>query len=172
MHIDRDDFEHVDFCGPVDDLGLYPDNSVSEIYTSHTLEYFDRQQTPAVLGEWWRVMMPGASIYITVPNFDSLIDLYRVSGSLERVLGPLYGRWQNQELSYPIYHKTVWNIQDLTNALTESGFVNCREFNPISYLTDIDQDYDDFSLAYYPHLNRDGLQISLCLTAQKPWLKD
>lgn len=48
----------------------YPDESVDSIRASHVLEHFSHRHTLAVLQEWFRVLRPGGSISIAVPDFD------------------------------------------------------------------------------------------------------
>ncbi len=48
----------------------YPDGSIDSIRASHVLEHFSHRQTAAVLHEWFRVLGPGGSIRIAVPDFD------------------------------------------------------------------------------------------------------
>ena len=56
IHIDLDDFPHIDYKSDVSDLSMFGDNSVDLIYSSHTLEYFDRVDVLNVLKEWRRVL--------------------------------------------------------------------------------------------------------------------
>ena len=59
IHVDLADFEHVDYKIPVDDLSVFENESIDEIYASHVLEYFDREQVKSVLYEWRRVLKFG-----------------------------------------------------------------------------------------------------------------
>ena len=43
-HIDLADFEHIDYKMPVDNLSIFENNSIDEIYASHVVEYFDRDE--------------------------------------------------------------------------------------------------------------------------------
>jgi len=65
-----------------------------------------------------------------------------------------------------IYHRTTFDQASLTSLLEEQGFVNVSEYDPISFLGQLDPNYDDHSLAFFPHMNRSGIQVSLCLQAQ------
>ena len=42
IHVDIAEFEHIDYQLPIDDLSTFKDNTIEEIYASHVLEYFDR----------------------------------------------------------------------------------------------------------------------------------
>ena len=48
----------------------YPDNHFSEVRASHLLEHFKRKLVVPVLREWVRVLKPGGSLKIAVPNRD------------------------------------------------------------------------------------------------------
>lgn len=168
IHIDIADFQHIDFQSSVDDLSFIKSESVSEIYTSHTLEYFDRTEVKSVLREWWRVLIPSGRIFITVPDFDKLLEIYKNSGHLGDILGPIYGRWEVSGSLNQIFHKTIWNSKELIRELDESNFESIEVFNPKNYLSAIDPSYDDYSLAYFPHFDQTGVQVSLALSASKP----
>lgn len=167
FHVDIADFPHIDFKSSVADLSFIRDSSVDQIYTSHTFEYFDRFEAVQVLAEWHRVLKRGGDIFITVPDFDKLIQIYNLTGLLQNITGPLFGRWDNSNAASPIYHKTVWNFADLKHALNFSGFVGIEEFNPKVYLNAIDPGYDDYSLAFHPHMDSLGIQVSLAIKANK-----
>lgn len=165
-HIDISEFSHIDFVSSLGNLNFLPPSSVTEIYCSHALEYYDQIEVLEVLKEWFRVLMPGGQVYIAVPDLKALIAIYELSGSIENILGPLFGRWAT-DTGY-IYHKTAWDFQSLGNTLSGIGFNLVREFDPVEYLSRIDSEYDDYSLAYYPHLNREGIKVSITINATKP----
>ena len=56
-HIDLADFEHIDYKMPVDNLSIFENNSIDEIYASHVVEYFDRDEVKLLLKEWNRVLI-------------------------------------------------------------------------------------------------------------------
>ena len=167
IHVDIANFPHIDHYASVENLSFLGDGVVDEIYSSHTLEYFDRSVVKNVLTEWLRVLKPGGKLYLTVPDFDSLISIYRKTGSLEKIIGPLFGRWENPGITVPIFHKTTWNHEDLVSVFNEVGFSGIESFDPVTYLSNIDSKYDDYSLAFFPHLDRNGIQVSLALCGIK-----
>jgi predicted SAM-dependent methyltransferase len=146
-------------------LDFIEESSVEEIYSSHTLEYYDQHEVIGVLLELKRVLMPGGKLFVTVPDFRSLLSIYELTNSINSIRGPLFGRWPNN--SSFIYHKSCWDKSSLTDVLEQTGFTSIREFSPITYLTKIDSSYDDHSLAFYPHKDINGIQVSLALTAVK-----
>lgn len=167
VHVDIADYSHIDFKTSVDKLFFVSDGTVDEIYSSHTLEYFDRIETHSVLEEWYRVLKPYSKLFITVPNFESLIRIYSDTKELKNILGPLFGRWQVSGFKHAIFHKTAWDENDLTETLTKAKFASVKKFDPVKYLRDIDPDYDDHSLAFFPAYDQTGIQVSLALCAFK-----
>lgn len=53
-----------------------PDDSVDFLYTSHLLEHLRRHETIRLLRECRRVLKPGGTIRIVVPDLEKLVALY------------------------------------------------------------------------------------------------
>lgn len=67
----------VDFIGDCTDLGQFADASVDEIYASHVLEHLGYQtELPRALAGFHRVLRPGGTARISVPDFDVLCRLF------------------------------------------------------------------------------------------------
>ena len=75
INVDLADFPHVHYKSSVDDLKMFKDNTADLIYSSHTLEYFDKLEVVTVLKEWHRVLKDGATLRVAVPNFNALAKL-------------------------------------------------------------------------------------------------
>jgi len=162
VHIDLVDLPHIDYQHSVDRLPMFQDDSVELIYASHVLEYFDREQAIAVLAEWRRVLKPGGILRLAVPDFPALLKVYQMTGHLNDILGPLYGRMVVEIGSGPqqvIYHKTVYDFNSLKELLEQNGFADVRRYD---WRQTVHKDYDDYSQAYFPHMDKEhGLLISL-----------
>lgn len=168
-HVDLADFPHIDYRSSISDLSFLTNESIAEIYSSHSFEYFSPRESIVVLEEWHRVLIPGGVIRIAVPNFDSLIEIYERDKSITSILGPLFGEWtiSSPEGEQTFYHKTVYNRVSLSERLAACGFGKIESYDPVTWLSTIDPNYDDHSLAFFPHMDRRGIQVSLCLTAIK-----
>ena len=165
-HIDIADFEHIDFKIPVNDLSIFEEDSVELIYASHVIEYFDPFEVINVLGEWKRVLTPGGTLRIAVPNFSSLIKIYDQTGEIDKILGPLYGRWSTDNDEF-IYHKTVYDQKSLTRLLDNCGYVDIQEWDWRKVFKNT-RNYDDHSQAYFPHMDKvNGIHVSLNLECKK-----
>jgi predicted SAM-dependent methyltransferase len=167
VHIDLDDYAHIDYKSEISDLTMFEDNSVDLIYCCHALEYFDRQEARKVLKEWCRVLKPGGILRIAVPDFEALIKVYAQYKDMNKILGPLYGRIviKTPRGEKVIYHKTVYDFESLKEVLESVGFKNAHRYY---WRETIHKDYDDFSQAYIPHMDREhGLLISLNVEAEK-----
>jgi|688.fasta_scaffold06660_10 predicted SAM-dependent methyltransferase len=167
LNVDREASDGVDLVTDVKDLSAFADSSVAEIYSSHTLEYFDRDEVRDVLAEWNRVLTPGGKLNVTVPDLNQLIKIYGQTKDISRILGPLFGKWHNPINGETLYHRTVWDFASLKMFLENSGFASISTFDPVDYLGSIDKNFDDYSLAYFPHMDRNGIPISLSVQAIK-----
>lgn len=65
----------IEFGQPAYPLTDYADNSVEAIYASHILEHFPGDQIIKVLKEWVRVLKPGGTIQIAVPDYEKATKL-------------------------------------------------------------------------------------------------
>lgn len=168
VHVDLCDLPHIGYQHSVDDLPMFQNGTVELIYASHVFEYFDHQEAIAVLAEWHRVLKSQGILRLAVPDFPALVKVYKQTRDLNKLLGPLYGRMEiecgNGE-QQAIYHRTVYDFLSLKLFLEENGFGNVRCYD---WRKTIHKDYDDYSQAYFPHMDKEhGLLISLNVEAVK-----
>ena len=167
VNIDLCDMEHIDYKSNIDDLYMFEDNSASLIYSSHSFEYFNRQEAVGVLKEWGRVLRPGGVLRMAVPDFDSLVKVYHQTEEIEKILGPLYGEMEIETPngSKALYHKTAYNFASLQKLLNDNGFKDVEKYD---WQNTIHKDYDDHSQAYFPHMDKkNGILVSLNVEAVK-----
>lgn len=167
-HVDLADYPHIDHRHDVHTLPMFPDGSVSLVYASHVLEYFDRVEVLDVLREWRRVLKPGGTLRLAVPDFEALVRVYRRYGKLDLVHGPLYGRWEVPGTPIVIYHRTVYDFPSLKQVLEGCGFGNVRRWDWRQVFVGELKGFDDYSQAYVPHMDKDkGVLISLNVEADR-----
>jgi len=160
-HIDARKFPHVDYVASVDKLKMFKKNSVDLIYACHLLEHFKRNQTESVLKEWHRVLKPGGILRLAVPDLDQLIRVYQKTKDLKLILGPLVGRQDYPENT----HYMIFNYKLLSEFLKNVGFKKIHRYD---WRKTVHKDYDDFSQAYIPHMDKEhGILISLNVEAKK-----
>lgn len=166
VHVDLDDFDHIDVKTDVRDLRMFDTGSAELIYACHVLEYFDRVEVVEVLREWKRVLRPEGILRLAVPDFEALVQVYRESGDLDKILGPLFGRIEVQTPERQVfYHRTTYDFASLKDVLESVGFRDVRRYD---WRETIHRDYDDFSQAYIPHMDKEnGRLISLNVEATK-----
>jgi predicted SAM-dependent methyltransferase len=160
INIDGYPFPHVHYVQTIDKLPRFENCSVDLIYASHCLEHFPYMQTSAVLQEWCRVLKMGATLRLSVPDFDKLVGIYQLHNhDPDVVLEQLMGG-QNNKYNY---HLTVLNRVNLTSLLQAAGFSTVREWQPAS---DDLTTFDDFSV-YKKTIAGKSYEISLNIEAIK-----
>lgn len=167
VHVDLCDLPHIDFKHRIDALPFIADGAAELIYCSHAFEYFDRVEAVRVLAEWRRVLAPGGVLRLAVPNFEALIQVYQRSGTIERVLGPLYGRMEIATEEGPrwLFHKTCYDERSLGQLLLDNGFAEPQRWD---WRHTEHAAVDDHSQAYFPHMDKEnGLLVSLNLQARR-----
>jgi len=167
VHVDLCDMEHIDYNRDIRDLKCF-DNEVADIiYSSHSFEYFDRFEGVEALAEWSRVLKKGGILRLSVPSFNSLMEVYQKTGDLYKIIGPLFGRMEIDTVNGKdcLYHKTIWDEKTLIELLENNGFESIRLWD---WRTTEHSDIDDHSQAYYPHMDKEnGIQISLNIEGTK-----
>jgi len=150
----------------VSDLRTLPfkDEAADLVYACHVLEHFGRHEYMDVLKEWHRILKPGGKIRLAMPDFKKCVMWYSEhcqDGDLTEVLGLMMG---GQKYPYD-FHKMIFDFRSLEKALQDTGF---RDVGYYDWRDTIHKDYDDFSQAYRPHLDRvNGVLMSLNVEAIK-----
>ena len=163
-HVDLADFPHIAYRHDIRSLPMFDDESAELIYACHVFEYFNAEEAKDVLAEWRRILSTDGVLRLAVPDFWKLAQVYALTHDLTKITGPLYGQWQIS-LDKTVYHRTVYDGKTLTSLLIEAGFRMVRSWD----WRTVEHGYiDDYSQAYYPHMDKDhGLLISLNLEATK-----
>ena len=143
----------------------FADNSFSAVYSSHTLEHMHLSETQQLLRECHRILRPGGSARMVVPDLESLVQEYlgqrRIPGfeghfephtPADRMMRNLLMRpWTPVPagLLYRTYsamtdlhsHKWMFDAQSLSYHMQEAGFtgVRRREFRDTAIAGGVDE---------------------------------
>ena len=113
-----------------------------------------------------KVLRKNGILRLAVPNFEALISVYQKTEEIEKILGPLYGKWKVNNSDY-IYHKTVYDNKSLTSLLQQLGFREIKQWDWRQVFKN-NPEYDDHSQAYFPHMDKEnGILISLNIECKK-----
>ena len=94
----------------------FPDNSIFEIYTSHTLEHLGRHEVPKALNEIYRVLESKGLFTIIVPDLVWCVEMYLKGNNYGFELDTIYG---NQEHEGE-FHKTGFTLQLIQNLIIQA----------------------------------------------------
>jgi predicted SAM-dependent methyltransferase len=149
---------HVDHVGNANDLSRFADNTFSQVYASHVAEHLDyTAELSLTLNEWKRVLVPGGTILLSVPDLDVLATLILDKERLtleERflVMRMIFGGHTD-----PFdYHYTGLNEEFLTEFLQGAGFTSITRVESLGCFNDTSE------------MEFVGTRISLNMTARKP----
>lgn len=102
IDVDIQPFTNIDIVSSVNTLPNFPNACADEIMASHVLEHFFWIQSSGILAEWTRVLKPGGTMTIRVPDLGQLIELYNQKlwcidepGTSYNMLNCLYGQQEN-----------------------------------------------------------------------------
>jgi len=157
-----DIFSHVPCDVYSNALALpYKQETFDLIYASHVLEHFNRHVVQAALCHWASLLKPNGILRISVPNFDAIVKFYRETDDIHSIMGLLYGG----QKFFLDNHCIVFNYNLLKSYLEKAGCYSVRFWD---WRTTEHSQYDDYSQAYLPHMNKEnGTIMSLNLEAQK-----
>lgn len=128
---------HVDHVGDAADLSRFPDETFQELYASHVLEHFDyvRQLIP-VLKEWQRILRNGGTIYVSVPDLETLAEMILDDQLSFRdrfyVMRMMFGGHSNEF----DFHHVSFTKEFLRHYLHTAGFRNAQRVETFGIFRD------------------------------------
>jgi predicted SAM-dependent methyltransferase/limonene-1,2-epoxide hydrolase len=150
--------EHVDHVGRAEDLSRFSDDTFAAMYASHVLEHI-APPGPLERGlrEWYRVLAPGGTLHVSVPDLDILARLFADRDGLNpneryKVMLMMFGAHSD---AYD-RHEIGFNEEFLRFFLESAGFVNVRRVESLGQFRDTSE------------LVFRGVRISLNVIAEKP----
>jgi len=125
IHVDALKIGNVDIEADIRNLNWLQDNSVDELYSSHTVEHISYTEIEEVLREWYRVLKPGGKIIIKMPDLDFLCRSY-VEGihSTEEVMVAIFGGFPDYPGGPDGWEKTSGNPNWERNSILDGSVPN------------------------------------------------
>jgi predicted SAM-dependent methyltransferase len=130
----------VDVLADIEDLSMFKDGEITEIYASNCLEHFYHTETVRILKEWRRVLKKGGKCYISVPDLMASIELVRRQPGAVWPIYLLYGD-QQEPLNF---HYINFTFPMLARNAIDAGFNDIKRIKNMPYgLKDASQYVDN-----------------------------
>jgi predicted SAM-dependent methyltransferase len=125
--VNVEDRPGVDVRGDCQDLSMFADGSVSEIYASHVYEHLGyTHELPRAFNEAARVLMKGGVLRVAVPDLEVLCRLFlQTSGDLDAQFYVQRMIMGGQTEPFD-FHKTGFSFSLLRGMLEHHGFREVR----------------------------------------------
>ena len=143
--------EVADMKFDINDLSVFNNNTVDQIYMCHTLEHIRRHKILALFLEWNRVIKLDGKLRVAVPDFEKVVKIYNKNHNLSELLGLING---GQRDDYDI-HFVNFDFDTLKELLESCGFTNVERYNQDEFLGD----NDDYSKCYLPHMDKENGEL-------------
>jgi predicted SAM-dependent methyltransferase len=142
----------VDIVANCVSMPMIGSNDAECVYASHVLEHLNyNTELPVALAEICRVLTPGGTLMLSVPDLQTLCWLFGMPhfGARERyhIMDTMFGGGE---------HRAGLTEENLSPVLAKAGFQDIRRVERFGQF----QDFSDFKIF--------GLRISLNMVASKP----
>lgn len=128
INVDIEDRWHPHVVADGANMPMFPDESAKLIVLSHTLEHYGCNEGNGMLAECYRILQPGGSLIVSVPELKALADGWR-KGRIndETYIINIYGAYMGSEADR---HKFGFTPQTLSKTLESIGqWSDLRVFN-------------------------------------------
>ena len=128
--------EGVDVVGDISDLSQFADESCDCVYASHVLEHIHQAAVAPTLRGIRRVLKPGARLYVSVPDLDTLCMLL-LQPDLD-----LHVRWHIVRMMFGgqvdanDFHFVGFNQAILYDFLSGAGFASAQRVRSFGLFDD------------------------------------
>jgi predicted SAM-dependent methyltransferase len=160
INVDGRFFPHIHHISDVNNLPFFKNDFADLIYASHILEHVPMIKQEEILLEWRRILKIGGTLRIGVPDFDTILKIYKDNGNdINLIWKPLMGG-QDYEKNF---HFAVFNKNYLSAILTKCGFHDIRTWEKSKIKN---HDFNDWTSSKY-EVNHKNYNISLNIEATK-----
>lgn len=162
INIDIDINSKADINIDITNLSIFKKNNIEEIYICHVLEHIKRNKIINFILELNRVLKINGTLRISVPDFKKIVYIYSNNNKLYNLNGLLNGGQKDEYDN----HLSTYDFAILSEILNICGFDNIKEYDCNTFLN---EDQDDYSKSYIPHMDKNGVLMSLniiCIKTQ------
>ena len=118
---------HIDYVAQVEGMkNIFSKDYADLIYGCMVLEHISHQKTLEILEDLRKILKPGGSLRLSVPDFDTIVKMYEVEKSVKDIMSPLMGGQGYQGN----FHFSIFNEKYLTDLLLKAGFSEVKKWNP------------------------------------------
>jgi predicted SAM-dependent methyltransferase len=104
----------------------FDDGSVDFVYSSHFLEHLTKADGDRLLAESYRVLRPGGTVRVAVPDLEIAVSMYG-DGTTEEMLDHFFFNGSEAAGSFA-RHKYLYDFALLRDRLAEHGFTDIERF--------------------------------------------
>lgn len=123
INIDIEKFDNVDLVLDIrKSIFPFKDSSVDEILLFHTIEHIEYKYHKSIFKEFWRLLQPDGTLYLSYPEFKVCAQYYidNHKGMQEFWRNTIYGLQRTEG----DYHVTLMDTDWLCCDLHDCGFYN------------------------------------------------
>lgn len=125
-----------DLVADATNLYMFEDNSVDHIFTHAVLEHIPPWDTINTLREWNRVLKPGGTIQVEVPDLERVFLDWLIDKTLgeQEAINNIYGGNKAPDKAYSHQdHLTGFTYDRLTRMMAYCGFTNFKRLEHPKY---------------------------------------
>jgi len=108
---------HPDICAPMWAVPV-PDNSVDELFSTHSLEHIPQERVILTLQEWLRILRPGGKLVLQTPDLIWICKNFLEHPEPNWHLATIYGL----QTTPGEYHQTGFTESILRDYLLQAGW--------------------------------------------------
>lgn len=146
INIDSRPGWHIDYVDSIENINnRFPENHADLIYACHVLEHVSHLKLQSTIQGLLRCLKPGGVLRLSVPNFETIVNMYNQRRSISDITPPLMGGQ-----GYPgNFHASVFNETHLRNLLLQSGFTQVKKWSPENALHHTFKDWSGRKINLY-----------------------
>ncbi len=148
----------VDVVADIGERLPFDDGAADLVYASHLLEHFPTDRVPPMLAEWRRVLHPGGSLLIAVPDLEAIASvLASRKGWFTPPNAPWIGAIYGGQKDEYDFHKTGFTEPWLAHLMREAGFGEIKKVDRFAEIPVADASFSPLPFGVNISLNMRGV---------------